>query len=260
MTVKPIDTSRPHPARMYDYYLGGKDSYPIDEEAAERVITLLPGTKIAAQANRSFMHRASRLLADRGIRQFLDIGTGIPTEPNLHQIVQRVNPSAHIVYVDNDPVVLRHAEALLRSTSEGQTTYIDADFREPGKIIDRAKKILNFEEPIALSLVALLHFVSDENKPHEILNKLLGALAPGSYLVLSHVTGDFHPEAWAEATDIYRKSGVPAQVRSLDEFSRFFEGLDIVEPGIQIATRWRPEPDQPTDDQVDLYVGVAQKP
>ncbi|TGB15522.1 SAM-dependent methyltransferase [Streptomyces sp. MZ04] len=261
MTLRPIDTSRPHPARMYDYYLGGKDSYPVDEEAAGRVISLVPHIKVVAQANRRFMHRASRFLADRGIHQFLDIGTGIPTEPNLHQVVQAVSPRAHVVYVDNDPVVLRHAEALLRSTPEGKTQYIEADVREPEKIIEDARATLNFEGPVALSLVALLHFVSDEHKPYELVRELLSSLPSGSFLMLSHVTGDFDPAAWDKAVEIYRKSGVPAQVRSRDEFARFFDGLELVDPGVQVATRWHPDPDQEINDaQVPLYVGVAQKP
>lgn len=261
MSLRPLDTSRPHSARMYDYYLGGKDSYPIDEEAAERVISLVPEIRTVARANRSFMHRASRLLATRGVRQFLDIGTGIPTEPNLHQVVQDVNPSARIVYVDNDPVVLRHAEALLRSTPEGQTQYVDADVLEPGVIIDAARAILDFTEPVALSLVALLHFVPDDNKPYDIVHELVEALAPGSYLTLSHVTGDYNPQGWAKAVNIYRKSGVPAQVRSRKEFARFFDGLDLVEPGIEMVTQWRPDPDHVVDDApVSLYVGVAHKP
>ncbi|MFF4713080.1 SAM-dependent methyltransferase [Streptomyces eurythermus] len=261
MTSKPIDTSRPHPARMYDYYLGGKDSYPVDEEAAERVISFLPAIRIAARTNRSFMNRAARLLAERGVTQFLDIGTGIPTEPNLHQVVQAVNPQARVVYVDNDPIVLRHAEALLRSTPEGATKYIEADVREPEKIIGSAKEILDFEEPVALSLVALLHFVSDEYRPYELVNDLLAPLPSGSFLMLSHVTGDFDPAGWAKAVDIYRKSGVPAQVRSRDEVARFFTGLDLIDPGVQVVTDWHPEPDQEfADEQVPLYVGVARKP
>ncbi|MEU5900284.1 SAM-dependent methyltransferase [Streptomyces venezuelae] len=260
MSLRPVDTSRPHSARMYDYYLGGKDSYPIDEEAAERVIELVPEIRTVARTNRQFMHRASRLLATRGVRQFLDIGTGIPTEPNLHQVVQSVNRSAHIVYVDNDPVVLRHAEALLRSIPEGQTRYVDADVLEPGLIIDAAREILDFTEPVALSLVALLHFVPDDNRPYEIVHELVEALAPGSYLTLSHVTGDFDPRGWAKAVDIYRTSGVPAQVRSREEFARFFEGLSLVEPGIEMVTQWRPDPDHAVDDgNVSLYVGVAHK-
>jgi hypothetical protein len=246
---------------MYDYYLGGKDSYPVDEEAAERVISFLPAIRVAARTNRSFMNRAARLLAERGVRQFLDIGTGIPTEPNLHQVVQAVDPRSRVVYVDNDPIVLRHAEALLRSTPEGGTKYIEADVREPEKIIQGAKEILDFEEPIALSLVALLHFVSDEYKPYDLVNELVAPLPSGSFLMLSHVTGDFDVASWDKAVDIYRKSGIPAQVRSREEFARFFTGLDLIDPGVQVVTNWHPEPDQEfADEQVPLYVGVARKP
>ncbi|WP_181794833.1 SAM-dependent methyltransferase [Streptomyces sp. WELS2] len=261
MTLKPIDTSRPHPARMYDYYLGGKDSYPVDEEAAERVISFLPAIRAAARTNRSFMNRAVRLLAERGVHQFLDVGTGIPTEPNLHQVVQAVNPRSHVVYVDNDPIVLRHAEALLSSTPEGATKYIEADVREPDKIIEGAREILDFEQPIALSLVALLHFVSDEFRPYDLVSELMAPLPSGSFLVLSHVTGDFDPAGWGKAVEIYRKSGIPAQVRSREEVTRFFPGLDLIDPGVQVVTDWHPEPDQEfAGEQVPLYVGVAQKP
>jgi hypothetical protein len=213
---------------MYDYYLGGKDNYPVDWEAAEKVISLFPGTKDGARTNREFMHRASRMLADRGLRQFLDIGTGIPTEPNLHQIVQTITPDARVVYADNDPIVLRHAEALLHGTPEGRTAYVHADVREPGKIIAAAREHLDFDQPIALSMVALLHFVPDEYDPFRIVAELLDSMAPGSYLVLSHVTGDFDPEAWERIVEIYRNGGTPAQVRSRGEFSRFFEGIELV--------------------------------
>lgn len=261
MTLDPIDTSRPHPARMYDYYLGGKDSYPVDEEAAERVIAFLPAIRSAARTNRKFMNRAARLLADRGVTQFLDIGTGIPTEPNLHQVVQRVNPQSRVVYVDYDPIVLRHAEALLHSTPEGATKYIEADVREPEKIIESARSIIDFDEPVALSLVALLHFVSDEYRPYDLVNDLLAPLPSGSFLVLSHVTGDFDAAGWDKAVDIYRRSGIPAQVRSRDEFTRFFTGLHLMDPGVQVVTNWHPEPDQRSGHEpVPLYVGVAQKP
>jgi hypothetical protein len=255
-----IDTSRPHPARMYDYYLGGKDNYPVDSEAAERVVSLFPDIGIGARVNRNFMHRASRLLTERGIRQFLDIGTGIPTAPNLHQVVQETAPAARVVYVDNDPIVLRHAEALLRSTPDGLTRYIEADAREPEKIIEGAREILDFDRPIALSMVALLHFLSDEHRPYDLVKNLVGSLPSGSHLVLSHVTGDFAPETWEQIVGIYRDSGVPAQVRSRNEFTRFFEGLELVEPGVRVATDWHPEPGQEVHAQVPLYVGVARKP
>ncbi|MFD4558221.1 SAM-dependent methyltransferase [Streptomyces sp. NPDC058469] len=257
-----VDTSKPQSARMYDYFLGGKDNYPVDWAAAEKVISLFPAVKQMARVNRDFMHRASRLLAERGIRQFLDIGTGIPTRPNLHQVVQAINPSARVVYADNDPIVLRHAEALLHSTPEGSTAYIQADAREPGKILAAAKEHLDFEQPIALSLVALLHLVADEDDPRGIVGELLNSLTPGSYIALSHATGDFDPETWERVVEVYRKGGTPAQVRSRGEFTSFFEGLELVAPGIELAARWHPEPGEQHSetDQIPLYVGVARTP
>jgi SAM-dependent methyltransferase len=256
-----IDTSRPHSARMYDFYLGGKDSYPVDWEAAEKVLSVYPGIKSGARTNRRFMHRASRLLAGLGLRQFLDIGTGIPTEPNLHQVVQGITPEAKVVYADYDPIVLRHAEALLRGTPEGSTAYVQADVREPAKIIAAAREHLDFDQPIALSLVALLHFVSDDDDPLRIVRELVEPLAPGSYLALSHVTGDFAPEMWKNIVEVYRKGGTKAQVRSLEEFSRFFDGLELVDPGVVRATLWHPElGDTPKEEQgSSLYVGMARK-
>ena len=257
-----VDTGKPQSARMYDYFLGGKDNYPVDWEAAEKVISLFPAVRQMARVNRDFMHRASRLLAERGISQFLDIGTGIPTRPNLHQVVQAINPRARVVYADNDPIVLRHAEALLHSTPEGSTTYIQADVREPGKILAAAKEQLDFEQPIALSLVALLHLVADEDDPYRIVGELLNSLTSGSYLALSHATGDFDPETWDRVVEVYRKGGTPAQVRSRAEFTSFFNGLELVAPGIELAEHWHPEPgQQPSEtDQIPLYVGVARKP
>ncbi|GHB28843.1 hypothetical protein GCM10010306_021530 [Streptomyces umbrinus] len=258
--LEPIDTSTPHPARMYNWYLGGKDWYPADREAGEQVKGFFPAVAELAQANRRFMHRASRMLAKQGVRQFLDIGTGIPEEPNLHQVVQRVSPNSKVVYTDYDPIVLRHAEALLRSTPEGRTDYIQADVREPQKILKAARDILNFEEPVALSMVALLHFVSDEFKPYELVRELLEPLPHGSYLVLSHVTGDFDPEDWERIVEIYRQKGTPAQVRSREEFADFFTGLRLLEPGVEVVTNWHLPPDQQQEpQQVPLYVGVAQK-
>ncbi|MEV0220723.1 SAM-dependent methyltransferase [Streptomyces sp. NPDC050704] len=255
-----IDTSQPHPARMYDWYLGGKDWYPVDVEAGEKVASLFPGIKEGARSNREFMHRAVRFLAGNGIHQYLDIGTGIPTKPNLHQIAQEITPAARVVYVDNDPIVLRHAEALLRGTPEGRTAYVQADAREPERIISQAREHLDFEQPIALSLVALMHFLSDEYDPFGIVSELLGPMAPGSYLVLSHATGDFDPETWDRIVEIYRSGGTPAQVRSQREVSRFFEGLDVCDPGIVASTRWHPNLEmQIRGERVPVYVGVARK-
>ncbi|MEU1691094.1 SAM-dependent methyltransferase [Streptomyces hirsutus] len=257
-----IDTSKPQSARMYDYFLDGKDNYPVDWEAAEKVISLFPAVKEMARVNRDFMHRAARLLAERGVRQFLDIGTGIPTEPNLHQIVQRVTPEARVVYADNDPIVLRHAEALLHSTPEGGTAYIQADAREPERILAAARETLDFEQPVSLSLVALLHLVAEEDDPYRIVSELLKSLAPGSYLALSHATGDFDAETWERVVEVYRKGGTSAQVRSRDEFAGFFAGLELIDPGIELAERWHPEPggQYGRSEQIPLYVGVARIP
>jgi hypothetical protein len=262
-----IDTSNPHPARMYDFYLGGKDHYEIDRAAASHVVSVFPGIKTCAQVNRLFMHRATRwLTAEAGIRQFLDIGTGIPTQPNLHQIAQGVAPDARIVYADNDPIVLTHARALLRSTAEGRTAYIHADVREPQSILTAAElhATLDMNRPVALSLNALLHFVPDEYKPYDLIATLVDALPSGSYLVISHCTPDFDPETWEKVIDVYHSGGIPAQVRSTGEIARFFDGLELLEPGVEVPHRWKPDANQPltdvTDAEVSLYVGVARKP
>ncbi|MEV8036201.1 SAM-dependent methyltransferase [Streptomyces sp. NPDC002742] len=257
-----INTGKPQSARMYDYFLDGQDNYPADWKAAEQVISFFPAVKEMARTNRDFMHRAARLLARRGIRQFLDIGTGIPTAPNLHQIVQAVTPAARVAYVDNDPIVLRHAEALLHSTPQGRTAFIQANVQEPEKILAEARDTFDFDQPIALSMVALLHLVGDEDNPYGLVAELLDSLAPGSHLALSHATGDFHPQAWARVVEVYRKGGTTAQVRSRSEFARFFTGLELLDPGIELAARWHPEGEhQHTEgEQIPLYVGVARKP
>ncbi|MGC4982513.1 SAM-dependent methyltransferase [Streptomyces sp. DT193] len=257
-----IDTSKPQSARMYDYFLDGKDNYPVDWEAAEQVISFFPAVKQMARTNRDFMHRAARLLARRGIRQFLDIGTGIPTAPNLHQIVQAITPDARVVYADNDPIVLRHAEALLHSDPQGRTAYIQADAQEPQKILAAARQTLDFDQPVALSMMALLHLVGDEDDPYGIVAELLDSLAPGSYLALSHATGDFDPQAWERVVEVYRKGGTTAQVRSRAEFTRFFTGLELLDPGIELAAEWDPEGERAhtEGEQIPLYVGVARKP
>ncbi|MGW0572956.1 SAM-dependent methyltransferase [Streptomyces tauricus] len=254
-----IDTSKPHSARMYDYFLGGKDNYRVDWEAAEKIEGLFPGVKETARANREFMHRASRFLAERGIRQFLDVGTGIPTQPNLHQIVQDVIPDARIVYADNDPIVLRHAEALLRGTPEGHTAYAQADVRQPETITDFAREHLDFTQPIALSVVALMQFIEDELNPYGIIQSLMRDMIPGSYLVLSHVTREFDPEIWERIDAIYKAGGTPVNARLRDEILPFFNGLDLCEPGLTLATRWHPDSHMRITEEVPLYVGVARK-
>ncbi|MFI9586216.1 SAM-dependent methyltransferase [Streptomyces sp. NPDC052236] len=259
-----IDTSKPHPARVYDWFLGGKDNYPVDEELGLQIESLDPRTKHIAMSNRWFMQRVTRWMAGRaGVRQYLDIGTGIPTEPNLHQIAQATAPESRIVYTDNDPIVLTHAEALLRSTPEGVTTYIQADVREPARILDEARKTLDFEQPIALSLVALLHFIGDGDKPYELVRLLVDALPSGSYLVVSQLTADFHPEAIQRGVEMYAAGGVTLVPRTQAEFSRFFGGLELVEPGVVQLPKWHPELglDETTEgnEAVSLYGAVARK-
>ncbi|WDO04904.1 SAM-dependent methyltransferase [Streptomyces murinus] len=255
-----IDTTRPHPARVYDWFLGGKDNYPVDEALGRRIAAIDDGALRGARANRAFMRRATRALAEDGIAQFLDIGTGIPTEPNLHQIAQSVTPDARVVYADNDPIVLAHAGALLRGTPEGVTEYIQADAREPGSILERAAAVLDFDRPVALSLIALLHFVADEDGPHEMVGTLMSALAPGSCLVLSMMTGDFEPENVARGIAAYAAGGVTLVARSRDEVGAFFKGLELLEPGVVPVAEWRPEQAPDGDRPISLYGAVARKP
>ncbi|MFJ3664582.1 SAM-dependent methyltransferase [Streptomyces sp. NPDC090119] len=255
-----IDTSKPHPARMYDWFLGGKDNYPVDWAAAEEVQKLFPQVPELARANREFMHRASRTLAELGIRQFLDIGTGIPTRPNLHQVVQAVAPECGVVYVDNDPIVLRHAQALLSSAPEGGTAYIQADAREPRKIVEAARELLDLTQPVALSMVALLHFVPDEDNAYDVVRELLDPLPAGSCLVLSHATADVDPDTWHAVVDVYRRGGTSVQVRSRAEFAKFFAGLDLLEPGIRFVTDWRPDTTgRQQGERLPLYAAVGRK-
>ncbi|KUH39168.1 MULTISPECIES: SAM-dependent methyltransferase [Streptomyces] len=259
-----IDTSKPHPARMYDWFLGGKDNYPVDEEMARQLLTIDARGRDMARVNRAFMHRATRWLGAAGVRQYLDIGTGIPTEPNLHQIAQQVAPESRIVYCDNDPIVLAHAAALLRSTPEGATAYIQADARDPRTILEQAGDVLDFSRPVALSMLALLHFVDDEDGAYELLARLVERLAPGSYVVLSHVTSEFDPEGAAKARAVYQGRGLTLRPRSREEFGRFLDGLELVEPGVSLTAEWHPELGEPVpvagDEPIPGYAAVARKP
>lgn len=255
-----IDTGKPHSARMYDWFLDGKDHCVVDAEAAGKVLELFPGVKDTAWANREFMHRAARFVARRGVDQFLDVGTGIPTEPSLHQVVQAVTPSARVVYVDNDPIVLRHAEALLLGRPEGRTAYLHADVREPERIVEYAREHLDLGRPVGLSLIALLPFVTDEQDPRRVVRTLLEPLPSGSFLTLSHVGTEFDPEVWERITALYRSGGTQVQARSHAEIGRFFEGLDLCDPGVVPATRWHPEPGMRVIGEQPVYAGVARKP
>ncbi|AXK31315.1 SAM-dependent methyltransferase [Streptomyces armeniacus] len=268
--VENIDTTTPHSARMYDYFLGGKTHYGVDEEAAEAVISLWPNVRTCARVNRWFMRRGARwLAAEAGIRQFLDIGAGIPTEPNLHQVTQAIAPETRVAYADNDPIVLTYSEALLESTPEGRTVYLHADATDPESILSapELREALDLNEPVALSLMALLHFITDEERPYELVEALVSALPSGSYLMLSHVTADLDPETWARLTETLKQSrrGMKeGQARSKEEVTRFFDGLELVDPGVVVAHRWRPgDDDSPAgvdDAAASLWAGVARKP
>jgi hypothetical protein len=261
-----IDTSRPHPARMYDYYLGGKNHFAADRETAGKVLTTLPGARIGSRENRAFLGRAIRYLAsEAGIRQFLDIGTGLPTTNNVHEVAQAAAPSSRVVYVDNDPMVLSHARALLTSSPAGRTDYIQADLREPSAILDNriTRDVLDFSRPIALVLAAILHFMPDESKPAYSVATLLDALPSGSYLVASHATGE-HNDAAAVSTGIrtYQEAEVPLQLRDSGEFARLvFGDLELVPPGVVLVSEWRPDNTgpRPTSTEVSMYGGVARK-
>jgi O-methyltransferase involved in polyketide biosynthesis len=211
------------------------------------------------------MHRATRTVAEAGIRQFLDIGTGIPTEPNLHQVAQGIAPDSKVVYADNDPIVLRHAEALLHGSAEGSTEYVHADVRDPDTILRLAGESLDFTQPIALSLVALTHYLGEDpagDDVYGLIKRYVDVLVPGSYLVMSQVTPDLNPEAIAQAADHFRRSGTPFFPRSLAEFSRFFHGLELLGPGVISVYGWRPDPEDVTaqaEGIVPLYGAVARK-
>jgi hypothetical protein len=259
-----IDTTKPHPARVYDWYLGGKDNYPVDEQLGRQIAAIDSGAPRAARSNRWFMQRATRLLVRDGIRQFLDIGSGIPTEPNMHQIAQAVAPDARVVYVDNDPIVLAHAAALLRGTPEGRTEYLQADARDPHAILEGAAQVLDLGRPVALSLIALMHFIADEDGAYDLVDTLVGALAPGSCLVLSAMTADFEPENVRRGIAAYTANGVTLVARSRDEVGRFFEGLELLEPGVVSVRDWRPDLAGDESDigpaPVSLYGAVGRKP
>ncbi|MET7401825.1 SAM-dependent methyltransferase [Dactylosporangium sp. NPDC005572] len=266
-TKEPVDlqTNRPHPARVYDYLLGGKDNFPADRTAAEAGLKANPNSRIPPRENRNFLRRAVEYLArEQGIRQFLDIGTGIPTSPNVHEVAQALAPDSRIVYVDNDPIVLAHARALLTSKPEGRTEYIDADLRNVDRILNAPalREVIDLNQPVGLLLIAIMHFVGDADKPYEIVQQLVDALPSGSFLTLTHLTGDFDAAAWDRVAAIYAKQGVTMQVRPHDDIARFFTGLELVEPGLPIVTKWRPDADvnpDATDTQVAVYGGVARK-
>lgn len=261
---------KPHSARMYDYLLGGKTHYEPDREAARRATEGWPGLPKAARANRAFLHRAVRhLVSEVGVRQFLDVGTGIPTSPNLHEVAQAEDSSARVVYADNDPIVLAYARALLQGTDEGRTAYIDADLRQPRTILEdpQLAATLDLSEPVALTIIATAHFVPDAYDPLGAVRTLMDALPSGSHLLISHATPDFSPEEINRAVAAYHAGGIEAQVRSYAGVLPFFDGLELVDPGLVLITDWHPEPTvadgpatgDPAIGDVSFYGALARK-
>ncbi|HLK72701.1 MAG TPA: SAM-dependent methyltransferase [Streptosporangiaceae bacterium] len=258
-----LDTTVSHSARIWNYWLGGKDNFAVDREAGDKVAAMLPSIVAQARADRAFLGRAIRYLAgEEGIRQFLDIGTGLPTADNTHEVAQRVASEARIVYADNDPLVLSHAQALLTSTPEGVCDYVEGDLREPGKIVAQAARTLDFAKPVALMLLGVLHHIPDTGQAYSVVADLVAALAPGSFLAINHSTSAVHGAAMEEAVAHWNRVGTPSMtLRTPQQIARFFDGLDLLPPGVVSCSRWRPHltsaGGQPAE--VDEFCGVARK-
>jgi len=234
-----IATDVPHPARIYDYWLGGKDNFEADRSAGEFALGLLPEYRDYAHGNRQFLVRATRFLCDAGIRQFLDIGAGLPTSPNVHEIAQATDPEARVVYVDNDPMVYVHAEALM---AKGATTsVVRADLRDVDTVVQQADELLDFSKPVALMFVASLHHVLDSDDPAGIVGRYLDAVAPGSYLVLSHIDYDYHPEKMRLGSEEARRAGTIYEPRRREDILRMFNGRELLDPGLVLVSYWRPD-------------------
>ncbi|SIQ75826.1 S-adenosyl methyltransferase [Micromonospora avicenniae] len=259
-----VDASVPHSARVYDWWLGGKDNFAADRAMGAALIEAIPTLRTMAKENRRFVHRVARyLVGEAGIRQFVDIGTGIPTRPNLHEVAQAVAPETRVVYVDNDPIVLAHARALMVSRPEGRSEYIHADLREPEKILSDARltETLDLDRPVALTLIAVLMLLRDSDDPAGKLRALMDAVPSGSYLAITHPTGDFNPAEMNAAVAAASQGGMTLVPRTRDEVERLFGGWELVEPGIAPVMAWRPEDGQPADPHAAYYwAGLARKP
>jgi len=256
-----FDTTVAHIARVYDYWLGGKDNFAADRAAGDQAIKAFPNIPLSARANRAYQARVVRFLAgEAGIRQFLDIGTGIPTANHTHQVAQSVAPESRVVYVDNDPIVLSHARALLASHPAGATDYVDSDLRDPQKILDGAERLLDFSRPIAVMLMAILQHIGDEHDPYAIVATLMDAVPPGSYLSLSHPASDIDAEAMAKMAIVLNQMiAEKVTFRDRAAVSGFFIGLDLVEPGLVQASKWRPASEIEAASPAALWAGVARK-
>jgi len=256
-----FDTSVPHIARVYDYWLGGKDNFAADRELGERTLAAYPNLVFSVRANRAFLARAVRFLtAEMGIRQFLDIGTGIPTANNTHEVAQSVAPESRIVYVDNDPVVLSHARALLTSKPEGQCAYIDADLRDPDNILAIAADTLDFSQPVAVMMIAVLHFVADDAEASGIVNRVMDACVPGSFVAISHAASDIDTEQQTEMVRRLNQSvAEKATLRDQAGVTRLFDGFELVDPGVVRTAEWRPDSPHQAASPAAVWCGVARK-
>jgi hypothetical protein len=263
MPARAVDPTVAHQARIYDYWLGGKDNFAADREAAEQAVAAYPPILRAVRAQRAFLASAVRYLAEEaGVRQFLDIGTGLPTASNTHEVAQAAAPEARVVYVDNDPMVLAHARALLTSTAEGATAYLDADLRDPDEILAGAAGLLDFRRPVALLLIGILQLIPETDDPHAIVARLTAALPPGSGLAVYHPASDIDQDRVTEAVRrVNARSAGATTLRSHAEIARFFDGLDLIEPGLVQVHRWQPGSAAPDfGDQIAAYAGLARKP
>ena len=259
LAARGLDTSVPNVARIYDFLLGGKDNFAVDREAAGRVLREIPHSALACRQNRDFLGRVVRSLADHGIRQFLDVGSGLPTRDNVHEIAQAAAPGSRVVYADYDNVVVTHARALLEKGSPG-VLVVQGDVRDPGKIIADAGGLLDFGEPVAVLLLAVLHFLTDADGPHEVVAGLAGALAPGSALAISHLTGEgTEPDKGRAAQKVYQGASAPAVPRSRQDITRFFTGLNLADPGVTDINRWPAQALGPAA-PLTFYGGAGWKP
>jgi len=258
----PFDTSVAHVARVYNYWLGGKDNFAADRAAGEQAIKAFPGIPLSARSNRAFLSRTVRFLAgEADIRQFLDVGTGIPSANNTHEVAQAMARASRVVYVDNDPIVLTHARALLASDPAGATEYIDADLRDPQQILAQAGRLLDFSQPVALMLLAVLQHLDDDDSPYQIVQTLTDALPSGSYLAMSHPAKDIDAEAMAKMADSLNKMmAEKVTFRDRSAVAKFFDGLELVDPGLVQASRWRPTSESEAASPAALWGGVARKP
>jgi hypothetical protein len=259
----PFDTSRAHMARVYDFWLGGKDNYAADRVVAEQVAGVYPDIRDAVRAQRAFLARVVRfLVTEAGVRQFLDIGTGLPSANNTHQVAQREVPESRVVYVDNDPIVLSHARALLTGTPEGETAYIEADLRDTSSILEGAAELLDFKQPVAVMLLGILQGIPDQDEPGAIIARIMDAVPPGSYLAISQIARDVAADEVAEGVQRYNQAAaVPVAARTHAEVCQFFTGLELLEPGVVQVHRWRPEIwDLGSNRNLAIYAGVGRKP